>query len=575
MAVNQSSEALRRPLGALRLSFPVVVALSLVLGYVGFGQLLATNKEVSHRSVDLAYYSFQLFVLGADPFQSVPAPYPLLLEIARFSAPTATVYALIETARVLFSVELSRWRARRCRGHAIVCGDTRFADELTRRLQGQHTEVVEIRTQVDEFVTPGEPLRIIGDARDPTVLQAAGIEHADAVYACAQGSATNATIALAARRARSPNAGPVEVYSHIADPDLCATFQAAFLSRQELDGVRVDFFNINQIAARRLFDDDPLVPVAGRAPRVVVAGVTGFGLAAVVAAARSWRVSTDLTERLPLTLVGSGAGQALVDLAQRYPFLDQVCRLGSSELDLLQLLATGDAPDPPDRVLVCHRTEEHALKAAMAAERYWRTRVSSVVVRLERLGSALAAEQRDGTALLDDGSGVLRPFGVVAAACDPALIRQDLIERLAQVIHERYREGRRARGEWSPEDPSLAPWDRLAPPLREANRAQAEDIGRKLADVHCAISPRLSRDGDAVLSVADLELLARQEHERWCTEQERNGWRFDPVRSDERKLHPALRPWHALPEHFRQRCHDAVSELSDILADAGFRIVRG
>ena len=86
MAVNQSSEALRRPLGALRLSFPVVVVLSLVLGYVGFGQFLAGHREVSHRPIDLFYYSLQLFALGPDPFQMVRGPYPLLLEIARFSA---------------------------------------------------------------------------------------------------------------------------------------------------------------------------------------------------------------------------------------------------------------------------------------------------------------------------------------------------------------------------------------------------------------------------------------------------------------------------------------------------------
>jgi hypothetical protein len=575
MALSQSSEALRHPLGLVRVSFSLVALASLVLGYIGLGQFLRLATDYGHRPIDLVYYDLQLFVLGSDPLQK-RGPYPPMLEVARFAAPAVTLYALIEAGRLLFAVELSRLRARRARGHAIVCGDTGFADALSRMLQEEKTEVIEIRTQVDEFVTAGEPLRIIGDARDPRVLRAAGIDHAAAVYACDGGSATNAAIALAARRTRTAGPTPLAVYSHISDPDLCATFQAAFLGQPDPGTVSVDFFNINQIAARRLFDDDPLLPVDGRAPRVLVAGATGFGAAVVVAAARSWRLCRPAALRLPVMVVGSGSAETIADLTQRYPFLEQVCDFTMQDLDLLPLLAAGAIAEPPDRLLVCHRSEEYAIKSAMAAERIWRTRLRSVVVRLDSLATFLDQDaQPDGTNLLDAGSGVVRAFGVVAAACDLTLIREDLIERLAHVIHDRYRQARRQREEWSPDDPSLEPWDRLSPRLRWANRAQAEDIGRKLAEVHCAISPRFSRDGDAVLSESDLEYLAQREHERWRQEHEQAGWQYAPEWSDERRLHPGLRPWGSLPVHFQRRSHDAVSELSDILADAGFRIVRG
>jgi len=575
MALRQSSEALRRPPGLLRVSFFLLVLASLALGYLGLRQFLARSDTYGRRPIDLAYYALQLFVLGSDPLQD-PGPYPLALEIARFTAPAATISALIEAGRLLFAVELSRLRARRAKGHAIVCGDTVFADALSRRLQDERTEVIEIRTQVDEFVTAGEPLRIIGDARDPRVLQAAGVDHADALYVCAKGSATNAAIALTARRARVRGPTPLSVYSHISDPDLCATFQAAFLGQPDPEGVSVDFFNINQIAARRLFHDDPLLPVRDRAPRVMVAGASGFGTAVVVAAAWIWRVCRPTAWPLPVVLTGSGATTTIDELTQRYPFLRQICEFTAHELDLLPLLAAGAITDPPDRLLVCHPSEELALKTAMAAERSWRGRLRSVVVRLDSLATPLDEDGRtDGTSVLDAGSGVVRPFGVVATACDPAFIREDLIERLAHVIHDRYRQGRRQRGEWSAGDPSLEPWDRLSPRLRSANRAQAEDIGRKLAEVNCAISPRFSRDGDAVLSTTDLELLARQEHERWLAEHEKAGWQYAPDRSEDAKVHPGLRPWSSLPAAFRHRSHDAVRELSDILADAGFMIVRG
>lgn len=575
MAVNQSSEALRRPLNLLRLGFFVVTLAAFVLGYLGLAALDPKNTAWGHQPLDLVYYDLQLFVLGPDPLQSTAGPIPVALQWARFLAPAVTLYALIETARLLFSVELSRRRARRARGHAIVCGDTVFADTLSRRLQAEGTEVVDIRMRGDDFVTAGEPLRIIGDARDPEVLRAAGVERARAVYACTGAGAENATIALATARLRRTGAEPVSVYSHIPDPELCAALQAAFLTRSRLGLVHLDFFNVDQIAARRLFAADPLLPIEQRPPRILVADAGEFGAAVVVAAARSWRVGPACADPVPITLVGAQAGVALAALSERYPFLAGVCRFTSRDSDLLPLLVRGELEPPPDRLFVCGADEEHALKTAMVAERLWRGQVRSIVVRLEGLATYL---DEDGVLppgrSFDAGSSPIRAFGVTSSACDPELIRDDLMEQLAHVIHERYRQGRRLRGEWSPEDPSLEPWDRLSPALRQANRAQAEDIGRKLAEVNCTIAPRIGVDDEAVLSGDDLARLAQYEHERWRAEYETAGWRYAPHRSEERKLHPGLRPWHSLPPAFQHRNHHAVQELADILADAGFRIVR-
>jgi hypothetical protein len=275
-------------------------------------------------------------------------------------------------------------------------------------------------------------------------------------------------------------------------------------------------------------------------------------------------------------LVGSGATGTISDLTERYPFLQQICDFTVKDVDLLPLLARGEITDSPDRVLVCHPNEDDALKSAMTMERLWRGRSPSIVVWLDGLETFIdEGGSRPGANLLAGGSGVLRAFGVVAAACDPALIREDLVERFAHVIHDRYRQGRRQHGEWSPDDPSLAPWDRLSPRLQRASRAQAEDIGRKLAQVDCAIVPRFGRDGGVVLSESDIESLAQQEHTRWCREYEQAGWRHSPQRSEERKLHPGLRPWCSLPRHFQRRNCDAIRELFDILSDAGFRVVRG
>jgi TrkA-N domain/RyR domain len=572
VALKQSSETLRRPQKVLWISFPIIAIASLVLGYIGLHQYLTSHHtDYGHRPIDLIYDDLQLFVLGSDPLQQ-GGTYPIFLEIARFSAPAVTIYAVVEAVRYLLAVELSRIRARRATGHAIVCGDTAFADTLTRRLQAGGIEVVEIRTAPDEFVSAGEPLRIIGDARDPEVLRNAGVGRAATLYACTEASATNISIALAVARAANNGTEPLFVYSLVADPDFCATVQAFFLGRTP-GRVRLDFFNIDHIAARRLFADDRLDQFTDRPPRILVSGANSFARAIVVEVARCWRTSgtsgQDEPALLPLTVAGPDAGETLNGLCRRYPFLSEVCALRAHDEDLLSLMQRGELAEPPDRILITDQDEEWALNTAMTAERYWRGQSGPIIVRLDGalIGDPSASER------LEVASGTLHVFSAVAAAGNPDLIRDDLTERLARVLHDRYLLGRRSRGD-ARAGRAMVPWDELSTALRQANRAQAEDIGRKLGRIGYVITPRFAEQQDAGLAEAEVDRLAMMEHDRWCREQETAGWRYAPHLDEVRKLHPGLLAWDELPESLRMRNYDPVRELPAILSEAGFQIIR-
>jgi hypothetical protein len=571
MALKQSSEALRRPLNALRIGFPLIALLSLVLGYLGF-QAYLPGKGYPSRPLDIVYYDLQLFVLGADPLQNPEPPLPVMLDVARFTAPAVTIYAIAEAIRLLLAAELSRLRARRSAHHAIVCGDTPLADALSRRLQSEDVDVVEIRSEPDESINPGEPLRVIGDPRDPEVLRAAGVDNAAMVYACDERSATNIATALAVGRAAGANGAPISVHGLVSDPDFCCTVQAFFLGREVPQRVRLDFFNLDHIAARRLLADHDWPASRPAPPHVLVSGTDGFGQAIVVEAVRRWRVTAGRASGAPLTvtLVGPDASDVAGGLRRRYPFLATACRLQARNGELLHLIRRGALPEAPDRVLVSHPDEEYALETAMTAEQYWRGRSESVTVRMDGalIGGRTSIERLDVA-----GGGVLRVFSKVAAAGDPALIQDDLMERIARVLHDRYVLARLSRGEGG-SDPAMVSWDELPPRLRRANRAQAEDIGRKLACVGYAITPRYAERLEVSLADADLDRLAKLEHQRWFAEHWNLGWRFGERRDEERRLHPALRAWTDLPETIRLRNYDPFLALPAILGEAGFQIVR-
>jgi hypothetical protein len=561
----------QRAVNTLRVAFGGVLIVALVLGYVGFGQLLGWSTP----ALDLLYYDLQLFVLGADPIQDL-ARLPVILQIARFAAPSVTVYAFVEAGRLLFAVEWRRMRAYHSRGHVVVCGDGAVAAMLVRRLQAAHRRVVAVHSMTSTALGRSAPLIVFGDPRDPDILQAAGVRRAIAVYACTDDSTVNTAIAMAAGRTRGPKSPSIAVYVYIRDPELCLTLQARYLGLPHPRGLRLDFFNLDDLAARKLFSLERLELVKGQAPRLMVVGATGFGRAVVVEAARQWRMRDLSTPpAMPVTVVDPEATLAVTELVHRYPFLPGVCRFTARDADLIQLLAAGELRDPPDLALVCYDDEEHALKAAMTAERLWRGGPRSVVIRLDRLAAFRGTPDIDvGDHLFNEIPGRLRVFGVVYAACDPELIGEDLVERLARVLHDRYRLARRDEAGIINTDHAMASWEDLPSDLQESNREQARDIGRKLREIGCVLVPRVDRDDDGGLGEDQVERLAKMEHDRWRAERDAIGWRYAEQRDPARRLHPGLRDWADLSEAMRRRTHEAVRELPTILSDAGFQVVR-
>ncbi|MDQ7904762.1 NAD-binding protein [Phytohabitans sp. ZYX-F-186] len=529
----------------------------------------------SARFSDVLYNALQLFVLGS-PATDDGGPYPLSLEIARFAAPAVTFYALVEALRLVFAAEAERLRARRARGHVVICGDGPVATTLSRQLRAAGHLVVHIADSRSGAVGSRRSLLwVLGDARDPEVLRAAGVARASALYACAEDSATNTAIALAAGR-RQRGERPLAVYAQVQDQELCLALQARHLGTSEPPTIRLDFFNIDDVAARHLLAKDPIVPPLDRPPRFLVVGATAFGRAVVVELARQWRVLPPAAMwRVEVAVVDDAATQVIDELSFRYPFLSKACDLRPYDGDLLAVLAGKVAPEAPDRVFICHDDEQVALKTALIADRLWRGGPGTVIVRQDQL--ATLQDAFDGARderLFDEVSGTLRLFGVVDAACDPGLIRDDLGERLARVVHESYRAARRRRGDGPDDSPSLAPWPRLADLYKVENRAQATDIGRKLRAIECVLAPRVAAGQEYVFTTQEVTRLAITEHERWLQARLREGWRFAEAADYDRMLHPGIRRWDDLPESIRRVNSDAIRELPGILADYGFRIVR-
>ena len=158
------------------------------------------------------------------------------------------------------------------------------------------------------------------------------------------------------------------------------------------------------------------------------------------------------------------------------------------------------------------------------------------------------------------------------------LLTVQVTEHLAQAIHDDYATIHRSaveaavgRGQ-APGGASLGSWDELPEEFKESNRAQARQIGEKLAAIGCLMVPVFDPTLQFAFDDDELQQLARLEHERWMKERTAQGFEPGPARYG--RVRPDLVPWERLSDETRARNVQAVRRIPELLARVGFQVLR-
>jgi uncharacterized membrane protein len=155
-----------------------------------------------------------------------------------------------------------------------------------------------------------------------------------------------------------------------------------------------------------------------------------------------------------------------------------------------------------------------------------------------------------------------------------------VIEHLAQAIHEAYTRAMHAASLTSGTGQvgvpgskvSLRPWEELPETLKESNRAQAREVGEKLAVIGCLMVPAFDPALTFAFTEEEVQLLARLEHERWMAQQLAQALLHGSGPQD--RSHPDLVPWEELSDEARAKDVQAVRSIPVILASVGFQVLR-
>jgi hypothetical protein len=531
----------------IRSVFVAVGVAAVLLGLGGMHELL-WQRSPDYDRWDLPYYVLQLFVLSSEPLQD-GGPFPWRLEAARFLAPLFTLLTVVETGRVLLDEELRRLRSRSARGHAVVVGNTAFARALADRLTGAGQRVVVVGTKPADTTTPA-------------VLRGAGLRQARYVYVCGGHDETNHAATIAVRDAIAGLERPPWVYVQLNQARECQALQARRIGVAGANRFRLDYFHVDEIAARNLYRLHPLPAPPGAPARVVIAGDGDFRRPLIVETAARFRHTP---ARLCLAVVGPGSQRTVAELAARFPFV-AAAGIAASEDELDPWLASAGTEEGCDRLYLCHADEQESLDLALARPDLWRAVSGTIFVPTHAYDAlAEAFHGRRGADLLDEVNDKIRIFPILTRACDAGIITDDLTERLARRIHERYLVA-------AGQDPTHG-WARLSESVRNANRAQVQGIAEKISAVGCVIAVRRGATGGDI-TPDEVERLAVVEHDRWRAERRSQGWRYGPVRDDRRRRHPDLVGWYELSEEGREQARNAVRWLPELLADEGFSLVR-
>lgn len=557
---------------------------AVILGWIGFDRSMAALGQ-SGSFLDKLYLSIQLFVLQSG---AVPPPIPWQLDVARFLAPAVAASAAFIAIAVVFAEQVSAMRARMSSGHVVVCGLGRLGATLARTLEAAGYAVVAVESDpgnaaIGECREEGITV-LIGDATDRSLLRATGVQRARFLFAVTGVDGANAEIATDARSLVEERRGPpLTCFVHVSDDKLGGVLRQLGVAMRSGGTFRLEYFNAAQRGAPALLREHPAFDGDGNTPlgppHLLVVGLGEMGSNLVEQAARRWRAIAGTSgRRFKVTVVDDKADDHVAALGERFPRLKDACEIVARPMDLRSaaferadfLFREGGACTITS-AYVCVGDDVAGLSAALHLRRRLGDRDVPIVVRTTQQGgvAALLASDEDGAA------GRLEVFGLIDLVCRPDVLLRGQNEVLAEAVHEDYLRRQRDGGATRETNPSMVDWDELPETLRESNRRQAADIGRKLEAAGYDIEPLTDWDArPIVLSQREVELLARMEHDSWQTERTAAGWTYGPKKVIEEKKSPYLVPYDALPEEIRDLDRDAVRAIPAFLARAGFALVR-
>lgn len=564
----------------------LVILMTFVLGYWGL-QLHFARQGQCRSFWDIGYFVLYLFVMEAGEAEG-SVPWQLIA--ARWLGAGVTFWAVLRASLLLFGERVQAALPNFWRRHVVICGLGRKGFQLAEEFRARSWRVAVIEADPDNaHLARCRELGAVvfsGDAADATLLTRARAYRARYVFMMTGNDGTNVAGAMQLhhmKKERPRDSRLTTCMVHLVDLHLCALFKQHSLFRDDTDQLEVRVFNAFENAARMLLKEHPLEGDTAedfcKQPHLAVLGFGKMGQSVALQAAKTAHYASG--KPLRITVIDRNAERLSELFLGCYPAFTDLCDTAFIQAEINSVTTIKRlvdwARDEGQRltVAVCLDEDSESLEAATRLAAQLRGHEVPVYVRMAEInGLAALFEGQEGNAAW---MGLLRPFALICHTCRIETVLEEEQDQLARAIHGAHVKKKSEKGT-TDGDPSMQPWDRLAPTFRDSNRQQADHIPVKLRAVGCCDVAR-EAPGAAVEAFTEdeVELLAKMEHNRWNAERFLGGWtkgKCAPEDKERLRITPYLVPWEELPNDIQEYDRDAVREIPAHLERIGRKAVR-
>jgi hypothetical protein len=572
-----------------RWSWYLIILLTAALAWQGLGVQYPEFRQWS-RFPERAFRVVKTFTAN-DALTSAPADTKVVwqLWVAMILGTVVLLAAALKVVQQVFMTQFTEFRILFLRRHALVFGLGEKGYALMTDIRSRkHPKAVAVEQQtthpkVAELRKRGA-LVVCGDALEEDTLIESGAQHAGSAICFFNKEQLNIEIAQRLQEIcrQRKTAFPLHCYVHISNRRMLEVIEKTNLGTGGgAEKFVLHFFNTYQIIARNFFERFsyesayPANASGTRQPlRLAILGFNKTGEALVLQAARVAHFINGAKTEIVVIDPKAATQEAL--FFKNYPHFREICELrfvqGEPEsADLYQLLNLGNPQAmSTTTVILTEELDSANLNIALEVLELTPGQQFPVYVRnsaSEQISSLFTHAWQEKILKR------LRFYGDIHSVCNMEMITNETLDLMARAIHQHYTQTQLER-QATPNSINTAGWEELSEDMKNANRAQADHIAYKIAQLGYRTAKKGGSAPTGIPFPGDmLELLAQSEHLRWMANRYLAGWTYAPLRNDGRKQHPSLIPWEQLSAEEKEKDRDTVRLFPEILELAGLQLV--
>ena len=561
-----------------------VAALIFVLGFFGWMRFFdLAGKDMSVLGLleaTLGLFRWKTFFPSfAKILNLADYEIPLILDIARITAPWITLFAFIA---LVFSVVRSFATSLKVRlfyrDHVVIFGCEETCKYLLSCVKADYpsSKLVLLKNSS----TPGyvcntyeENPVIVGNLEETDILNISGINRAAHIILATNDDSINMRLLKNIEQflLRKSKRSSIEIWLQIEDFKSYETFKG-YKGEDPSIGIDVHVFSVFQRMAAQTVDSfspDQFIETAGKEQiEIALFGLEALGQWIVLEAAQMYHFNN--MKKLRVTVIDCDVDEKIRDLLRICPLLNRVIDI--QPIDLLAFLEM-DAPNLLSNVSLCFITwpkvQEIDFISRKLRQIFFKSEENLEIPKIVLVD----VSSYQGSEIMKESLDTLKAIGISCSCPTGISIKnEEECDDLAMQIHNVYSR--------LPQKELEVEWSRMTDYFKDENRYAARHLSMKLRSLGLeAVStddPRDPADFKAILPENE-QTLAQVEHNRWLARKLINGYvhgkKLDRKLRDQLKIHVDIRPWEELSEKDREKDLVVLRNIDNVFKEVGKKIV--